>query len=147
MPDRILALIDFSDVTNSVIATASQLATATEFELLLLHVAEPDPDFVGYDVGPETVRDDVAHELRDEHREIATLAESVTTSGLKCRSIMVQGPTVATALEQAEQHSAGWIMLGSHGHGALFTLLVGSVSKGILQGAKCPVIVVPSPGK
>ena len=145
MAEHVLALIDFSDVTQSVVETATRLGRSIHADLLLLHVAAPDPDFVGYDVGPETVRDDVAHELRDEHRQIAALAETITADGVACRAIMVQGPTVATALEHADRHAASWIVVGSHGHGSLFNLIVGSVSEGILKSAKCPVVVVRSP--
>jgi nucleotide-binding universal stress UspA family protein len=35
-------------------------------------------------------------------------------------------------------------MLGSHGHGALFHLLIGSVSEGVIRQASCPVIIVPA---
>ena len=145
MADTVIALIDFSNVTDSVVRAATKLAAAMKGELLLLHAAEPDPDFVGYEVGPETVRDDVAHELRDEHRELGKLAERVSAEGLVCRALMIQGPTVETAIEQAERHKVAWIVLGSHGHGALFNLLVGSVSEGVLHRATCPVVVVPSP--
>jgi nucleotide-binding universal stress UspA family protein len=34
--------------------------------------------------------------------------------------------------------------MGSHGHGALFEFLVGSVTNGVLKSAKCPVLVVPA---
>ena len=34
--------------------------------------------------------------------------------------------------------------MGSHGHGAIYELLVGSVTEGVLRKARCPVLVVPS---
>lgn len=40
--------------------------------------------------------------------------------------------------------AADAIVLGSHGHGALYDLLVGSVAEGVLRRAPCPVVVVPS---
>ena len=141
----ILALIDFSDVTKSVVEASTNLARAMDLEIIFLHVGEPDPDFVGYEAGPETVRDSVAHELADEHRSVEHIAAQVSASGVACRPMMVQGPTIDVAIEQAEKHSAAWIVLGSHGHGALFNLLVGSVSEGVMRRANCPVVVVPSP--
>jgi len=39
------------------------------------------------------------------------------------------------------------IVMGSHGHGALYELLVGSITQGVLKAAKCPVVVVPAAGK
>jgi nucleotide-binding universal stress UspA family protein len=34
--------------------------------------------------------------------------------------------------------------MGSHGHGALYHLFVGSVTTAVLKEAPCPVLVVPS---
>ena len=147
MDQCILAMIDFSGVTDSVIETSENLAKALDLEILFLHVGEPDPDFVGYETGPETVRDSVAHELADEHHTVEQIADRVAADGIRCRPMMVQGPTIEVAIEQAEKHSVSWIVVGSHGHGALFNLLMGSVSEGILRRARCPVVVVPSPQK
>ncbi|MGL5938967.1 MAG: universal stress protein, partial [Waterburya sp.] len=36
------------------------------------------------------------------------------------------------------------IVLGSHGHGAVYRTLVGSVSEGIIHKASCPVLIVPA---
>jgi nucleotide-binding universal stress UspA family protein len=37
--------------------------------------------------------------------------------------------------------------MGSHGHTALYDLLVGSTTHQVLRKAKCPVVIVPSPTK
>ena len=37
------------------------------------------------------------------------------------------------------------IVVGSHGHGALYHLLLGSVSEGIIRKTTCPVLVVRLP--
>ena len=47
-------------------------------------------------------------------------------------------------LEEAERLEAEVIIMGSHGHGALYDLIVGSVTEGVLRKAKCPVLVLPS---
>jgi nucleotide-binding universal stress UspA family protein len=54
------------------------------------------------------------------------------------------GLAVDDILEQAAKYKADYIILGSHGHGALYHLFSGSVVTGILKRAKCPIIVVPS---
>jgi nucleotide-binding universal stress UspA family protein len=57
---------------------------------------------------------------------------------------MIQGPTIQTILEQAEKREAEVIVVGSHGRGKLFDVVVGSVSAGVIRKAKVPVLVVPT---
>ena len=53
------------------------------------------------------------------------------------------GPIVPAILAEAGRQNAGMIVLGSHGHGAIYTILVGSVAEGVIRHAKIPVLVVP----
>lgn len=45
-------------------------------------------------------------------------------------------------LDEAKRFAADAIVLGWRGHGALQRLLMGSVSRGVVRGATCPVLVV-----
>jgi len=144
MPTQpVLAAIDFSESTDAIVAMAAEMARCLESELVLVHVAPPDPDFVGYEAGPDSVRRDVAHEFRDEHRRLERLAEAAAQQGLKVTPLLLQGPTVDTILDKAADLAARAIVVGSHGHGTMYHLIVGSVSEGILRDAKCPVVVIP----
>jgi nucleotide-binding universal stress UspA family protein len=51
---------------------------------------------------------------------------------------------VQTILEQAEKLDADVIVMGSHGRGKLFDLVVGSVSAGVMRKSPVPVLVVPA---
>jgi nucleotide-binding universal stress UspA family protein len=35
-------------------------------------------------------------------------------------------------------------VMGSHGHGSVYNLLVGSVTEGVLKAARRPVLLVPA---
>ena len=141
----VLACIDFSGVERSVIDAGAALARAFGGELHLLHVAEPEPDFVGYGVGPETVRDRVASTIREEHRRVEALAEQVSQGGVAAHAHLLRGPYAETILREADRLGAEVLVLGSRGHGRLHTLFVGSVAAQVLRGAKVPVLVVPQP--
>jgi nucleotide-binding universal stress UspA family protein len=143
----ILACVDFSDVEGRVIDAAASLARALAGELHVLHVAAPDPAFVGWEAGPKTVRDQVAATLREEHRRVEALAEQATKKQVTAHPHTVRGPTAETLLREAERLRADIIVIGSHGHGPLHDLLVGSVAAGVLRGAKVPVLVVPHPAR
>jgi nucleotide-binding universal stress UspA family protein len=58
--------------------------------------------------------------------------------------MLVPGEAVEKILQEAISLEAGWIVLGSHGHGALYNLLAGSVCQGVLSKTACPVVIVPS---
>jgi nucleotide-binding universal stress UspA family protein len=141
---RILAAVDLSDITDEVLERAASIAAAFTARLMLLHVAQPDPDFVGFEVGPQSVRDAQAHELRDEHRECQRRAKELRGHGIDAQAYMVQGPTVEMILERAEHLEADLIVVGSHGHGAVYRAVLGSVSEGVLHRAKVPVLIIPS---
>jgi nucleotide-binding universal stress UspA family protein len=143
----ILVPVDFSDVTASVIATARQFASALESHVVLLNVAEPEPDFVGFEAGPPTVRVAVARDFKVERQRLDDLKAQCAMSGADVTAFHIQGPIVEKILHEAGEQQADLIVMGSHGHGALYDLLVGSVTHGVIKGARCPVVVVPAPAK
>lgn len=141
---QILAAIDFSEATTPVLDRAAELAEAFGASLTLMHVAAPDPDFVGYGVGPSSVRDARAQELRREHRTLQVYADNMRQRNIQTKALLVQGPTVARLLDEAHSLGADVIVIGSRGHGAVRRALLGSVSRGVLSGARCPVHCVPA---
>ena len=141
---NILAAIDFSDVTERVVDTLKQMAATFPAHVWILHVAPPDPAFVGYEAGPQAVRDQVAVEHHERHRQLQQLADRLRSAGVDATALLVQGPTVAKILAEAERLQAALIVLGSHGQGALYDLLVGSVSEGVVRASKVPVLLVPA---
>jgi nucleotide-binding universal stress UspA family protein len=146
MMKTILVPVDFSDVTSRVIDEAVRLAKAFSARLILLHVAQPEPEFIGYDPGPPSVRNSVARELVEEHKRIHALDHLLEQEGLKVTSLVVQGYPLEKIIAEADKFKVDLIVMGSHGHGMLYHLLVGSVAEGVLRQARCPVLVVPSRG-
>ena len=141
--DNILAAIDFSDITPTVVEKAAEIARCFSSKLWLIHVAAPDPDFVGYGTGPQSKRDWRAKTLREEHRYIQDKALELEQSGIEVTPLLLQGSTVETILQEASKLNAEAIVIGSHGRGALYKALLGSVSEGIIRKASCPVLIVP----
>ena len=140
---NILVAVDLSPASEDVVEAAGRVAKLTGATVYILHAAEPEPDFVGYDAGPEVVRTQVAQELRKEHRDVQALAEKLRSDGVEATALLVRGPTVETTLKEAESLEAELIVLGTHGHGAVYDVLIGSYSAGIIRKSKLPVLVVP----
>jgi len=140
----ILVPVDFSDVTSRVLEAAKSLARAYTARLVVLHVSEPEPDFVGFEPGPMAVRTSVARDYKKEHQKLAELRNSLVSEGLEVLALHIQGPIIDKLLDEAEKHHADAIVMGSHGHGSLFEFLVGSATSGVLRAARVPVLVVPA---
>lgn len=140
---HLLAAIDLSVVTDDVLRESESLARALRAELTLVHVAAPEPEFVGYEIGPQDVRNARAVELRAEHRDIQTWAAELTARGVKTQALLVEGPTVEKILKEADKIGATMMILGSHGHGALYEAIIGGTTSGVIRSATCPVVVVP----
>ena len=140
----ILVPIDFSDVTPKVVETARQFAAAFQSRLFLLSVAEPEPDFVGFEAGPPTVRAVVARDYKLERQRLDKIKTKLLAGGCEVNAMHIQGPIAEKILHEAAAQSADLIVMGSHGHGAFYDLLVGSVTNGVIKEARCPVVVVPA---
>jgi len=140
---NILVAIDLSPASAKVIEAARGVADLTGASVYVLHVAEPEPGFVGFDAGPAVARSQAAEELHREHRAVQAFAEELREEGFDATALLIRGPTVNTTLKKADSLDAGMIIIGSHGHGAVYDVLVGSYSAEIIRKSKLPVLVVP----
>ncbi len=140
---NILVPVDFSDATATVVARATDLAKALQAQITLLHVVAPEPDFVGYEPGPQSVRDTVAKHVHEEHKQLKELEKQTAAQGIQVTSLLIQGYTAEKILKECEHLKPDLVVMGSHGHSALHQLLVGSVTEGVLRKVTCPVVVVP----
>jgi nucleotide-binding universal stress UspA family protein len=141
---NILAAIDFSDVSARVINQAVEISQCFASKLWLIHVADPDPDFIGYGTGPQTERDWRAKILKDEHQYIQQQALELDRKGIHVTPLLIQGATAEAILKEASKLKANLIVIGSHGHNSFYKALVGSVSEEVIRKASCPVLIIPA---
>ncbi|PYL06622.1 MAG: hypothetical protein DME33_13360 [Verrucomicrobia bacterium] len=160
---RILVAVDFSDATPAVIEVARQLAKALDAEIHLAHVREltaatapgalsyglagmpelapvsgvPVP---GFNSMPQTIP-----ESENQKSQLAQWEKEIAQAGTKVTLHQPTGSVAEEILNQADAINADLIVMGTHGHGAMYHLLVGSATKGVLKHATRPVLLVPSP--
>ena len=159
---RILVPIDFSDATPRVIDLVRQLAKGLDAEIHLVHVREliaaAAPGGFGYGLTgmpelapmpgvPAPVFDPMPQAIPEDEDQKSKLAQwqrEIAQDGLK---VSLHEPTGAVAeeiLNQADILQADLVVMGTHGHGAMYNLLVGSATKGVLKHSRRPVLLVPS---
>ena len=140
---NILVTIDFNGKEEILLEQAFQMVFAFKCKLWIMHIAAPDPDFVGYDVGPEEVRDDRAEELRREHRLLQKYSKEMNDRGIDTAGLLVSGATIETILEEAEKLKADLIITGHETHGFFYRAILGSTAEQLLEDSKIPLLIVP----
>ena len=140
---NILVTIDFDKSDQLLIDKAFQLADAFGSKIWIVHIAAPDPDFVGYEVGPQYIRDSRATDLRAEHRQIQEYVTMLNKKGINAEGLLVKGATIKMVIEEAKKLNADLIITGHHEHSFVYNALVGSFSAEIIKKSTIPILIVP----
>jgi len=141
---KILVCVDLSDSTEIIMKRIEEVANCLSARVWLLHNALPDPDTVEFKVDPLAARESLAKKFHVEHCQIQALADRLRKAGIDTTALLVHGSTVEAILTEASDLDVDMIVVGSHGRGAMYQLLVGSVSEGVLHKSRVPVLVVPT---
>lgn len=141
----IVAGIDFSDASLPVIESATKLAKALGEGLHLVHVVEAEPTYAAYGFTPEefpAIQEIQKESVERAETKLTTIAAESGVVGVE--TAVLQGQVLHTILEYAREVDADMLVLGSHGHGILGSLLLGSVAEGCVRKAKIPALIIPA---
>ena len=141
---KLLVCVDLSESTEIIVKNIEEITKALPAKVWLLHNAVPEPDVVEFKVDPQAARESLAKKFHVEHRQIQELANRMRNAGVETTALLVHGATVDTILKEASELEVDMIVVGSHGRGAMYQLLVGSVSEAVLHKSIFPVLVVPT---
>ncbi|MEY4940845.1 MAG: hypothetical protein RIQ93_2580 [Verrucomicrobiota bacterium] len=131
----VLAAIDFSPICEPVIDQALSLARALNARVVLLHAVDLSAEFPA--VPP-------AFQLEAARDGLLRIQKDLARRGSTVETVCLPGAPVARVLSHATQTRAEYIVLGSHGHSALYDLVVGSTASAVLKQASCRVVIVPA---
>ncbi len=140
----ILAPVDFSSVTSRVIEAAGELAVALGGAVEIFHAIAPPVNVVTYDMPVEAFSKEIEFAQEQTARKLDELKRLLDAKEVSCTTKFTQGHAVDSIVEEAKTIPAAYIVMGSHGHGAIYELLAGSTTHGVLHRATCPVMVLPS---
>ncbi len=155
----LLVPIDYSDATQRVVDFVRNLAKALGAEVHLVHVKEISATAAtgamtyGALGMPELSSSGLVPVLEPiapvpvepgQQKKLNEWQKDLTAAGLQVTLHEPTGVTVEEILREAEAVQADFIVMGTHGHGAMYNLLVGSVTKGVLKRSTRPVLLVPS---
>jgi nucleotide-binding universal stress UspA family protein len=143
MSDTIVCAVADSEENAAVTRVAVKLGEKLGLGLLLVHVV-PLPVPVAPTVGMVPVADvELEEDLIASGR--ALLAEVANAAGVPpgTEQRVEVGTAVDRILSVTEEVQAVLLVIGSHGHGAVASAILGSVSTNVAAHATCPTVVVP----
>jgi universal stress protein A len=138
----ILVSLDFSDVSKRVLAEAVDLAHGVGGRLVVLHVVQP-PVLTDSDFGTQLSAEYATLATESAEKQLAKVKQQLKADGVAVETRNAAGYPGQVIVDAAVDVAADYIVLGSHGHGAFYDLIVGSTATRVLRQAPCPVVIVP----
>ncbi|MCY1164866.1 universal stress protein [Polaromonas sp.] len=138
---KILLAVDGSEYTKKMLA---YLATHDELfavnnQYTVLTVQPSLPPRVRGAVGKAVVEKYFSEEAE---KVLAPVTKFLLRHGIDAKSSWKVGPVGETIAKAAQAGKFDLLVLGSHGHGALVNLVMGSVATQVLANCRMPVLIV-----
>jgi len=139
--NRILVATDGSPSSATAVQFAAELAAAHGSDLHIVHVV-PTVDVVTI-YGIESPGSAWPHNPTEhDHVILAEAAALAAQHGVVATTALLGGSPVTAILASADSQNVDLTIVGTRGHGAVASALLGSVSLGVLQHATRRVVIV-----
>lgn len=133
---KILAAIDFSITSESLLKITKQYAKMMDAEVFLIHAEPEQTDF------SEEERD-----LTPENVRLKKDAAALKRAGINVTPVFTEGPVCETIVDEALRLNVDLIIAGAHGHNrACNNIPIGHICECLLLKANFPVLIVPGHG-
>ncbi|MFN3731015.1 universal stress protein [Comamonas testosteroni] len=138
---KILLAVDGSAYTQKMLAylTSHQEMLGTGHEYTIITVQPLLPPRARAALGKEVVEQYYDEEST---KILQPVLEFLKGRGVEAQSIAKVGPIADTIIHAAQDGKFDLIAMGTHGHGALGRLVMGSVSSQVLAGCTIPVLLI-----
>ncbi len=145
---RVLFPTDFSPHAERVVGCLDELKLAGTEEVVLLHVIEPE-EAIGWDSVDEGR---LVKRKREAENRLAGIRSRLKVFGLRVRTRIEMGIPFQEIVRVAEEEQVSLIVMGTHGHGFVRGIVLGSVTHNVVRHAPVAVLVqklrlIEQPGK
>ena len=145
--ERILVAVDGSDNAARAAEVATTLAEKFNAELIVCHAIQtPFYSFTqdGLTVPADVLKDYIAAAREDAEMMVNKIVQLAKVAHVKAVSVVQENTfsVVEAIVNLAERRSVDIIVIGTRGRTGFKRLLMGSVSSGVVNHARCPVLVV-----
>lgn len=82
----------------------------------------------------------------NESKQLSYWQQEMQNDAVTVETSELYGEPAASIRDEAKRLGADFIVVGSHRHGAMYNLLIGSTAAGLVKNAPCPVLIIPVTG-
>ncbi len=138
---KILAAVDGSPFTRRMLAylAAHDEWLGPQHEYTMITVVPPVPPRAAAVLDKATLKGYYEDAAEKTFKPLRTFAAK---QGLKASFVAKIGPAAETIAELADKGKFDLVVLGSHGHGTLTNLVMGSVATKVLAQCKVPALLI-----
>jgi nucleotide-binding universal stress UspA family protein len=138
---KILLAVDGSEYTRKMLDYVCSNPTLFDasHDYVLLNAQGPLPPHAKSALGSTTVH---GYHEDEANKVLQPALQALAAAGLKGRSEWKVGSIGETIAAHAQEGGFDMVIMGSHGHGALARLVMGSVTTEVLSHCKVPVLLI-----
>lgn len=141
-PQMIMAAIDFSDFTHTVLACSVALGRKYDARLLLVHVTVDAHGLLKHN---ETILDVDALQQENTRYAEQALGDLINDLDMPCKCIVSKGSPADEISRLASEHRADVVVTATHGRSGFKRLLIGSVTEKLMKTLPCPLLTLHPP--
>lgn len=136
---QIVIATDGSPSAQEAVDIGLELAKEQGADVTFVHVTVPN-EYLGGRLGARPISH--REEIDESETALKAAADAAEEAGISYALERIAGETVDAIVGIADSKDADLIVVGSRGRGVVTAALLGSISRGVLQHAKRPVLVV-----
>jgi nucleotide-binding universal stress UspA family protein len=138
---KILAAVDGSTYTKRMLGylAAHDDWLGAQHEYTLIHSVPAVPPRAAAVLDKAVLK---SHYLDEAERVFKPIRAFFTKQGLKANFVAKTGPAAESIVAEAEKGNYDLLILGSHGHGTLTNLVMGSVATKVIAKCDTPVLLI-----
>jgi len=141
---KILVPVVFSDNSKRIAYQAAWLARRFQAEIILLHVVTPLSYPRGFlESGHEITAQDLHAHIVQRAQEDLDHALSAEFDGIAVTRVLLRGDPAHEIVTTARDRNVDLIVISTHGLGAFYRFLMGSVAAKVMHESPCPVWTSP----
>jgi len=125
---KILALVDFSDVSINALSFAGELSKRASAHLVIINIVKKSED-----------EEEAKKKLKSTESDL----KKTFDSDLNCESFLAHGSLITTLKKIIAAQQPDLIVMGTKGASGLKRILIGSNTVNVIAKTKLPVLVIP----